>query len=484
MEAVKQSTKAIDTNVTLDFKHKFYYAVGDMGYNLMYYWVSTFLMIFYTDVFGISMVAVSTLMLVVRIFDAVNDPLIGAMADRTKQKTGSYGKWIQWGSFSLGISCILLFWAHPGWSTPAKIIYMYVTYCIVVCASTATNMPYGVLNGTLTTNVVERTRISTMRMFMITLGNMGVTALAIPTLNLFGLNSGHPSRAYILALILFSLIAVPMLWTTALKSKEVVMMPETQTKVPMNLRFKGLIQRPMMAVTLGMVFYGFVYYGRVAVLPYYFTYFVEKPAMLTLFGVLIGVGGLIGSVFTTSLHRLFKHKGRTSAANMLFCGVVISLMFWFPPHTNPVIFYALTLLNGISQGIHLCMQYSIIPDAIDYSYYKTGVNVSGFLYACTSFGFKLGNAVATAIAAAVLGYLGYVANVAQTPQVISGINIMVTFATGVFCVITAICFGLYNISDKKYYEMYEEIGKREAKLRAFSQNESIDFSMKTETTTI
>ena len=115
-------------------------------------------MIFYTDTIGISAAAVAVLMLVIRIFDAVNDPIIGSMADTTKQKTGTYCRWIQWDSFALGVTAILLFTGNPNWSNTAKLIYAYVTYTLVVIASTCTNMPYGVLNGTLTSNGLERTR--------------------------------------------------------------------------------------------------------------------------------------------------------------------------------------------------------------------------------------------------------------------------------------------------------------------------------------
>ena len=80
------------TDVKLSFFQKIEYAVGDLGYNLIYFWVSSYLLIFYTDVFGISAFAATTLMLVVRIFDGINDPIIGAMADRTKQRTGTYKK--------------------------------------------------------------------------------------------------------------------------------------------------------------------------------------------------------------------------------------------------------------------------------------------------------------------------------------------------------------------------------------------------------
>jgi len=461
------------TDRELSVGERLAYAVGDCGYNLMYYWVSTFLMIFYTDVFHIDAASVATLMLVVRIFDAVNDPIIGAMADRTKQKTGTYKRWIQWGSFGLGVSCIFLFWAHPEWPMMNKIIYMYVTYCIVVCFSTATNMPYGVLNGTMTTNGLERTKISTVRMFMITIGNMAVTALAVPILGAFGQNDGDPVRGYILTLLLFCVMAVPMLWTTALKTKEVVMIPKHQKKLSLAKRFKTLKSAPILFVVIGMIAYGFVYYGRAAVFPYYFTYYCNDASLLVLFGVLIGIGGLVGSLISTPMHKLFKSKCKAAMVNMFICAIAISLMFFINPITNIVGFYALALINGVCQGIHLCLQYSIIPDAIDYSYWQHGISAPGFLYTITSLGFKIGNAVATAIVAVVFSILGYVANVAQTPVVLDGINIMFTFAAAVFCILTGILFGCARLNDKRYAAIREELDEREAATAHAVEGEAI-----------
>ena len=283
-----------NTDIKLSFGQKLAYGIGDCGYNLMYYWVSTYLMIFYTDTIGISAAAVAVLMLVIRIFDAVNDPIIGSMADTTKQKTGTYCRRIQWDSFALGVTAILLFTGNPNWSNTAKLIYAYVTYTLVVIASTCTNMPYGVLNGTLTSNGLERTKISTIRMFCITLGNMGVTALAVHVLNAFGMRSGHNSRAYLLTLIVFCLVAVPMLWTTAFGCKEVIMLPKQQ-KVAMKDRLQTLKAWPIWSLILGMTLFGMIYYGRAAVYPYYFTYYCGNAGMLTFFGVMMGIGGLIRS---------------------------------------------------------------------------------------------------------------------------------------------------------------------------------------------
>ena len=131
-------------------------------------------------------------------------------------------------------------------------------------------------------------------MFCITLGNMGVTALAVHVLNAFGMRSGHNSCAYLLTLIVFCLVAVPMLWTTAFGCKEVIMLPKQQ-KVAMKDRLQTLKAWPIWSLILGMTLFGMIYYGRAAVYPYYFTYYCGNAGMLTFFGVMMGICGLIRS---------------------------------------------------------------------------------------------------------------------------------------------------------------------------------------------
>lgn len=125
--------------------------------------MGNFLMIFYTDVCGIPMAAVSLLMLISRFWDAINDPIIGSLSDRTKTRWGRYRPWLLIGAPLTAIVLVFTFWAHPTWDDNAKTIYMYVTYCILVVGYTCVNIPYGTLCGTLTQNIEERAKINAFR---------------------------------------------------------------------------------------------------------------------------------------------------------------------------------------------------------------------------------------------------------------------------------------------------------------------------------
>lgn len=132
---------------------KIAYGFGDVGCNFSWMFVSNFLMIFYTDVFGISMAAVSALMLFSRFWDAINDPIVGGLTDKTKTRWGRYRPWLLVAAPITAVLLMLTFWAHPDWPDTAKIIYMIITYCLLVLGYTCVNIPYGTLCGAMTQDI-------------------------------------------------------------------------------------------------------------------------------------------------------------------------------------------------------------------------------------------------------------------------------------------------------------------------------------------
>ena len=163
-----ESTHAVDTNIKIPFWKASCFGLGDFGNNFVWTFVGSYLMIFYTDVFGIPMAAVSLLMLIARAWDAINDPIIGGLSDRTRTRWGRYRPWVLLMSFPTAIITVLTFWAHPDWSDTSKIVYMYVTYALLVLCYTGVNIPYSAMTSVLTQNTDERAKLSTMR---ITLAN-------------------------------------------------------------------------------------------------------------------------------------------------------------------------------------------------------------------------------------------------------------------------------------------------------------------------
>ena len=168
--------------------------MGDVGCNFSWMFVGNFLMIFYTDVFGISMGAVAGLMLFSRFWDAINDPVIGGLSDKTHTKWGRYRPWLLIAAPLTALVLIMTFWAHPDWSATAKIIYMAITYCILVLGYTCVNIPYGTLCGAMTQNIEERAKINTFRSVsaMIAIGIINI--VTVPLIETLG--NGNEKRGY------------------------------------------------------------------------------------------------------------------------------------------------------------------------------------------------------------------------------------------------------------------------------------------------
>ena len=146
----------------LTVREKIAYGLGDTASNIIFQTVMMFLLIFYTDVVGISPAVVGTMFLVVRLFDAITDPLMGALADRTKTRFGQFRPYLLWLAVPFGIISIMAF-TTPDFTGNGKIIYAFATYTLLMMAYTAINIPYSALGGVLTANPSERVSVQTYR---------------------------------------------------------------------------------------------------------------------------------------------------------------------------------------------------------------------------------------------------------------------------------------------------------------------------------
>lgn len=430
------------------FISKLAYGMGDVGCNFSWMFVGNFLMIFYTDVFGISMSAVATLMLFSRFWDAINDPIIGGLSDKTHTRWGRYRPWLLFAAPLTALVLILTFWAHPDWSQTHKIIYMAVTYCILVLGYTCVNIPYGTLCGAMTQNMTERAQINTSRSVsaMIAIGIINI--ITIPLIEWLG--NGNARQGYLLIAILYGTIfAVCHIFCFA-KTKEVVEVPVAQ-KIPLRLQLQAVAKnKPYLLALLGQVLFGFILYGRNADLVYYFTYVENDAVLFTYYSMAIIIPSIIGAACFPKVFQLTSNKGWAASVFAFGTGITIIALFFFSPVTSPIPFYLFAALSQFFFSGFNTAIYAIIPDCVEYGEWRTGIRNDGFQYAFISLGNKIGMALGTALLALSLGWAGYEANTTQNEAVVAIMRHSFSTIPGILWVVTALALFFYKLDKRSY----------------------------------
>ena len=299
-----------NTDIKVPLISKIAYGMGDVGCNFSWMFVGNFLMIFYTDVFGIGMGAVAGLMLFSRFWDAVNDPVIGGLSDKTHTRWGRYRPWLLVVAPLTTLVLIATFWAHPGWPPTAKIIYMAVTYCILVLGYTCVNIPYGTLCGAMTQNIEERAKINTFRSVsaMVAIGIINI--ITVPLIAALGKGSGK--RGYFLVAAIYGCIFAACHIFCFAKTKEVVNVPEKE-KTLLKVQLLAVAKnRPYLIAVAGQFLFGITLYGRNADALYYFTYVEGDQALFSTYSLFIIIPSIIGAACFPAVFRLTNNKGRSA----------------------------------------------------------------------------------------------------------------------------------------------------------------------------
>ena len=450
-----------NTKGKVPFISKLAYGFGDVGCNFSWSFVVSFLMIFYTDVFGISMAAVATLMLVSRFWDAFNDPLIGSLSDRTKSRWGRYRPWLLFGAPITALVLLLCFWAHPDMDYTGKIIYMSITYGLLVLGYTCVNLPYGTLCGAMTQNIDERAQINTSRSVaaMIAIGVINI--ITVPLVKYCGDGTLSSAQGFISVAAIYGLIFTFCHWFCFAKTKEMVKVEISSKAVPVSDQLKAVVKnKPFLMAVVGQLLFGFILYGRNADLIYYFKYVEGNEDLFSFFSGVIVVPSIIGAALFPLIFKWTGNKGWAASVFSVLMGISMVALYFFSPNESPVLFYIFAVLaqfffSGFNTAI-----YAIIPDCVEYGEWKTGIRNDGFQYSFISLANKIGMALGTSLLALVMGWAGYEANVEQSETVKEVIHHAFSTVPGILWIITAGIMLFYRLGRKEYNKIIEEFENR------------------------
>ena len=444
------------------FISKIAYGMGDVGCNFSWMFVGNFLMIFYTDVFGISMSAVATLMLISRFWDAINDPIIGTLTDKTHTRWGRFRPWLLFGAPVTALVLILTFWAHPEWSQTSKIIYMAATYCILVLGYTCVNLPYGTLCGAMTQDIDERASLNTSRSVSAMMAIGVINIVTVPLISWFG--AGDTKYGYLAVAVLYGIIFAACHLFCFHKTKEVVVIERKQQKLPLKVQLRAVLRnKPYLLALLGQLLFGFIHYGRNADMLYYFTYVEGSATLFSYYSMAIIVPSIIGAACFPLVFRKTGNKGFTAAIFAFLTGITMIGLYFFSPNGSAIMFYLFSALSWFFFSGFNTAIYAIIPDCVEYGEWKTGVRNDGFQYAFVSLGNKIVMALGTSLLAIALGNAGYVSNTMQNPEVLGIMHHAFSTIPGVLWIMTGVCLCFYKLNKKKYNQIMIDLENNKKK---------------------
>ena len=440
------------------------YMLGDVGSCLLFNFIGSYLLVFYTDVFGISAAAVGTLMVVSRVWDAINDPMMGVIVDKRKPgKDGKFRPYLKFMGIPLGIFTILTFLVIPNMPQGMKLPYAYITYIGFGMAYTAVNIPYGSLASVMTNDPVERTALSTWR-------NLSSIFAMIPLMILtpklvFDASGAVSPKGFLIAAVLYAIIAnigfrLCYNMTTERIVNEVkedapkASLGETLKTLGKNRALIGLIVSSLGTLTATFI--------PSALNAYLFKDYFQAPGLLSIAGLLPMIGMFVVLPLTGKLVSKFGKKNIAIYSSIVSV-IAYAIMYLFPSK-NPWIYIGLITVNGIGTSLYGMIVWALVGDVIDYQEYISGKREEGIVYAAYSLSRKLVQAIVGSIGGFALAAIGYQSGAAtQTPEVAESIRNIITLVPLIGYAFGAICLKfIYNLGNKTLNEVNTELERRRA----------------------
>lgn len=405
----------------LSVREKVAYGLGDTASNIVFQTVMLFLTFFYTDIFGISPAVVGTLFLVVRIFDAVTDPLMGGIADRTTTRWGKFRPYLLWLAVPFGLISVLAF-TTPDLSPDGKVIYAFLTYGLLMLAYTAINIPYSALGGVLTANPKERVSVQSYRFVFGMLGGLLVTACTLPLVGYFG--DGDQALGYQRTIMAMSVLGVVLFLLCFAGTKERIAPPPEQ-KTSMGQDLASLWQNDqwrILCVAAVFLLTGMVLRSTLAI--YYVKYFLLREDLVTQFLVLGMLGNILGCALAQPLaKRICKVK---AYIGLQLIAAVLCALGYFIGSEQLVLAFALYFFWCVFLQMGTPLLWAKMADTVDYGQWKTGIRMTGMVYSSIVFFIKLGLALGGAIGSWLLAYYGYQADMVQAADTQQGLLLSFT----------------------------------------------------------
>jgi Na+/melibiose symporter-like transporter len=489
-----------DSTQRLALKEKAGYACADIATNFFFQSMILYQTRFYTDTVGLSAVAVGTMLLVLRLADAVFDPVIGALSDRTQTRWGKFRPWVLWTAVPFGLAFWLVY-VTPNVGPHGKLLYAYFTYTLVMMLYSANNTPYSALMAVMTHDSSERSSIASYRFVGALIGQFVIQALPLPLVAKLG--HGNSARGWAFTMAIFGAMIIILNLITFGSTRERVR-PAPGQRSSLRADLKDVFTcRPWIVMFLLTLLIFTMLVVRGSSLNYFFAYYLDqgqvkafldrvglagigagpvtgwKSALnglgllvkpdgsnaaavgFSLFFVLGSLIQIVGIIFSKPLADRFGKKA-VFIAGMSVTAIATALVFLVTP-TSMTLLLVLSILWPLGWGPTVPLLWVMIADVADYSEWKNYRRATGFMFAGILFALKAGLSLGGALSAWVNAAYGYVPNVAQTQHALLGIRLGASLYPAIPLALGLVCLVIYPIGKTLNTRIQDELAERRRK---------------------
>lgn len=459
----------------MKLSEKIGYGFGDMSSSMFWKLFSYFLPFFYSNVFGLSLADAGVLMLVTRIWDAVSDPMMGIIADRTKTRWGKYRPYLLFFALPFAVCGILLF------TTPenGKTVWAYVTYILMMTVYTGINVPYGSLMNVMTADSDEKSVLSSFRMFFAYGGSFIALFAWEPLCNMFdkgrvaaegasGLAAISTSPdAWQKAMILIASCCFILFILSFLLTKEHV---KSESTVSVGQDLKFLLKNKPWWLLIGAALASNLFNTvRGTTTAYFFADYIQKTidmapqwAFLVSASIFLSIGEISNMVGVVLAVPMSKNLGKKSTYMISMAALIgLSIAFFFLPATTGGYWamLAFQIIISVFTGVISPLVWSMYADVADYSELKDGTASTGLIFSSASMAQKFGGAFGGSAVMWMLAAFGYstVAGAVQTETAIMGLRILMSWVPAAVAALSILVVWFYPLTKKKMEGVQAEL---------------------------
>ncbi len=446
----------------LDKREVIGYSSIDFAMNLVFQCIALYISYFYTDIFGIKPGHVAILFAVSRLWDAINDPMMGTICERLSPKKGKYWVYIMWGSIPFGVVAILTY-TTPGFSYNMKLVWAAITYNLLNMLYTFIIQPYISAASLMTNDQDERTRLQSTRMMLAQSGGV-VCAIMLPNLSGFFTKYMTLAQGYMVTTAIMAVVMVSILMWGSHQIVERIPAPPIDPNNKANIKDVFTL-----LFTVGPVFIMFVLFLGVYTLSqvqstmgaYYIKYYAGREDMLSWFSMMMMLPSVFGVPCVPWLTKKVKKKGTVMVG--LALAAAGALLLYFMPPTALTGMMVSRGITSFGYGILMGILWSIITDPVEYADWKTGKRYTAIVMTLIGLGIKFAMIIGGSVPTAIMESCGYVANEVQSEQVISAIRNLTALLPLAVVVVTMVIFGaFYHLNEEKVADIQKQIAERNA----------------------